>query len=304
MVQEIAQLTVFGLIFGSILALSGIGLSLTYSILKFANFAHGDTMTLGAFMALLVLSLLRSAGIPPQPLGPLSFGLPMILATLAAMVITAALVVLLDKLLYRHLRTTGSAILLISSFGVAFGMRAVIQFIWSPQPQYYIHKIQIAQEIFGIRIKPDQVFILLLSAALVMALHLFLTRTKMGKAMRAASDNMELARVTGIDTDRVILWTWLIGTVLAAAAGVLVGIENKFITPTLGWNILIYIFAAVILGGIGSPYGALLGGLVIGVTSEVSTLEGFVPTEYKPVVAFVIMIAMLLLKPTGLLGGR
>jgi len=302
MLHDALQLVVYGLISGAILALSGVGLSITYGILKFANFAHGDMMTLGGYMALMTLTALRAVGLPDAPLGPLSFGWSMLLATAAAMVLTAAVAVLLDRVLYRPLRWMGSAILLISSVGVAFGLRAVIQFVWSPQPQYYIRKIQIAREVLGIRIKPDQVFILLLAAALVLVLHLFLTRTRMGKAMRATADNMELARVTGIDTERVILWTWVIGAMLAAAGGVMMGIENKFITPQVGWEILIYIFAAVILGGIGSPYGAMAGGLVIGISGEVSTL--FIPTEYKPVVAFVIMIAMLLVKPTGLFGAR
>ena len=215
---------------------------------------------------------------------------------------TALAVALLDRLLYRRLRGKGAAILLIASVGIAFGLRAVIQFVWSPQPQYYIRKIQIAERFFDLRIKPDQVFIVAFTALLVLAVHLFLTRTRMGKAMRATADNMELARVTGIDTDRVILWTWFIGGSLAAAGGILAGIENKFITPQLGWQLLIFIFAAVILGGIGSPYGAMAGGLIIGIAGELSTLV--VGTEYKPVAAFLVMIAMLLLKPTGLFGGR
>jgi len=185
---------------------------------------------------------------------------------------------------------------------VAFGLRFLIQFIWSPKPNYYIRQIQIAHDYWGIRIKADQIFIVVLSALLVLALHLFLTRTRMGKAMRASADNMELARVAGIDTNKVILWTWIIGGALAGAGGVLWGIENKFITPDSGWVILIYVFAAVILGGIGSPYGAMVGGLIIGISGELSTY--WVGTEYKPVVAFVIMIIALLVKPSGLFGSR
>lgn len=302
MLQEILQLIVYGIISGGIFVLGGIGLSLTYGILKFANFAHGDSITLGAFIVLLFLGLIRSAGIPDHPIEPLSFGFPIIVAILGAMAVTGLVAVLVDKLLYQRLRSTGAAILLISSVGVAFGLRSIIQFIWGPQPQYYIRKIQIARDFFGISIKPDQFFILILCAVLVLALHLFLTRTKMGKAMRASSDNMELARVTGIDTNRVVLWTWLIAGSLAAAAGGLTGIENKFITPQLGWQMLLFVFAAVILGGIGSPYGAMAGGLIIGISGELSTLV--IGTEYKPVVAFLILIGMLLLKPSGFFGSR
>jgi branched-chain amino acid transport system permease protein/neutral amino acid transport system permease protein len=226
----------------------------------------------------------------------------MVLAAAAGMLSAALLAAGLDWLLYRRLRSTGAAVLLISSVGVAFGLRAIVQFIWSPQPQYYVRKIQIAQSFYSIRIKPDQFFIVGLTVVLVLALHLFLTRTRLGKAMRAAADNMELARVTGIDTEQVILWTWLIGGALAASGGVLAGIENKFITPELGWHLLIYVFAAVILGGIGNPYGAMAGGLIIGVSSELSTLV--INTVYKPVVAFVIMVIVLLFKPTGLFGSK
>ncbi len=302
MLVEILQLVVFGIISGSIIALSGVGLSLTYGILKFANFAHGDTMTAGAFSALAALALLEAIGLPDHPLGPLSFGFSILMALVVGMVAAVLVGLTVDKLLYNRLRNTGTAVLLISSVGVAFGLRALVQFIWSPSPQYYIRKIQIARDYFGIRIKPDQIFIVILTALLVLAVHLFLTRTKMGKAMRATSDNMELARVTGIDTDRVILWTWIIGGALAGAGGVLAGIENKFITPTLGWAMLIYIFAGVILGGIGSPYGAMAGGMIIGISGEVSTLV--IPTEDKPVVPFVIMVVVLLVKPTGIFGNR
>jgi branched-chain amino acid transport system permease protein/neutral amino acid transport system permease protein len=126
--------------------------------------------------------------------------------------------------------------------------------------------------------------------------------TKMGKAMRAMADNASLAQVTGINTDRVVLWTWAIGASLAAIAGILSGIENKFITPEIGWQMLLSIFAGVVLGGIGNPYGAILGGMVIGISEEVST--AFVSTGYKPAIAFIIMIMMLLVRPKGLLGRK
>ena len=120
--------------------------------------------------------------------------------------------------------------------------------------------------------------------------------------MRATADNMDLAKVSGIDTERVVLWTWIIGGALAGAGGVLAGIENKFITPNLGWNMLLFIFASVILGGIGSPYGALVGGLIIGISGELSTL--FIDPVYKQSTAFLIMIVMLLVRPSGLFGER
>ena len=302
MIQDIAQLILFGVISGSIFALSGIGLSLTYGILRFANFAHGDTMTVGAFAALSGLAMLQGAGLQAQSLGPLSFGWPMLASLGFGMAVAAGMAVLTDRLLYSRFRRSGAAILLISSVGVAFGLRALLQFFYSPQPQYYIRKIQVGREFLGLRIKPDQIFIIAVTGLLVLLLHLFLTRTRLGKAMRATADNMDLAKVSGIDTERVVLWTWIIGGALAGAGGVLAGIENKFITPNLGWNMLLFIFASVILGGIGSPYGALVGGLIIGISGELSTL--FIDPVYKQSTAFLIMIVMLLVRPSGLFGER
>ena len=299
---QFPQLIVYGLISGSIITLGGIGLSLTYGILRFANFAHGDVMALGAFLALVIVGFTRSLGIPAQPFGPLSFGLPMVIALACSMGLTAIAAILIDRILYKRFREAGSIVLLIASVGMAFILRNIIQFIWSPLPSYYIKEIQISKRFYGIRIKPDEIFIIIFAAGAVYALHLFLTRTKMGKAMRATSDNAELARVTGIDTERVVLWTWAIGAALAASGGVLAGIEDKFITPELGWQILLYIFAAVILGGIGSPYGALLGGVIIGLSTEMST--AFIDTSYKPAVAFIILVIMLLFRPTGLVRSK
>jgi branched-subunit amino acid ABC-type transport system permease component len=297
-------LAIYGIISGSIITLGAVGLSLTYGILNFANFAHGDIMTLGAFLALVCLTLMQALRVPATTFGALSFGLPMVLALMMAMVLTGGVAILIDRILYRRLRKSGRIILLIASVGVAFGLRNLIQFIWGPLPQYYSAEIQLARKIplLGIRIKPDQIFIIGLAAFLVGMLHLFLQKTKTGKAMRAASDNIELARVSGINIDRVILYTWIIGAALAAAAGVLGGLENKFITPNSGWEMLLPIFAAVILGGIGSPYGAIAGGMIIGLSEEIST--AFISTAYKPAVPFVIMVVVLLIKPRGLFGGK
>jgi len=300
--SRIPQLIVYGLVSGSIITLGAIGLSLTYGILRFANFAHGDVMATGAFLAFSFLILLQKLGLPSYPFHPLSFGLPLILAFILSMIATGGVAIAIDKVIYKRLRTTRSVTLLIASVGVAFILRNALQFIWGPDPRYYIKKIQVAIKVpfLGIRIKPDEVFVIIVSISLVVLLHLFLTKTRTGKAMRATSDNMDLARVSGIDTENVIKWTWVIGSALAAAGGILAGIEDKFITPNLGWDMLLPIFAAVILGGIGNPYGAMLGGMIIGFSGELSTL--FISTSYKPAVAFIIMVVMLLIKPKGLLG--
>jgi branched-chain amino acid transport system permease protein/neutral amino acid transport system permease protein len=153
----------------------------------------------------------------------------------------------------------------------------------------------------GVKIRPDQILILITVFGLVALLHLFLQKTKLGKAMRATADNMELALVSGIDTERVIIMTWGIGGALAAAGGILYGIDVQ-LHPYMGWNFLIPLFAATILGTVGNIYGALVGGLVIGVAQQVST--AFMMPTYKPAVAFILMILILLVRPKGIFGGK
>lgn len=219
------------------------------------------------------------------------------------MAITAGVAVAVDRVLYRRLRRTGPVTLLIASVGVALILRNVIQIVWGPQNEGYRQGIEIPYRLpwLDLRIKPTQIAILGVAALFVALVHSFLTRTKTGKAMRAMSDDMELARICGIPTERVVGWTWALGATLAAAAGILLGLET-FLRPPMGWNLLLPIFAAVILGGVGSPYGAMLGGLIIGVSQELST--AFFPTEYKPLIAFILMLVILFVRPSGLMGVR
>lgn len=279
---DLVQLLIYGVVLGSIIVLGAIGLSLTYGILNFANFAHGDTMTVGAYLALLF-----KAG----------FGWPLGLALPAAMACTAALMVLIDKSLYQRLRSQGAITLLIASVGVALILRNLVQVAWGPDTRFFNQGIQLPIAFYGLRIKPDHLLIGGIALSLVAGVHFFLRFTKLGKAMRAMADNADLARISGIDTGRVIAWTWALGSALAAAAGVLLAIDSQ-LSPQMGWHMLLPIFAAVILGGIGSPYGAMAGGMIIGITQELSTLV--ISTAYKPVVAFVLMILILLVRPSGI----
>jgi branched-chain amino acid transport system permease protein/neutral amino acid transport system permease protein len=189
-----------------------------------------------------------------------------------------------------------------SSLGAAFILRMIILILWGADSLFYRPGIlRPAVELpLGVKIRPDQIFILFLVFALIGCLHFFLQKTKMGKAMRATADNMELALVSGIDTERIIIWTWGIGGALAASGGILYGIDVQ-LHPYMGWNFLIPLFAATILGTIGNMYGALVGGLVIGVAQQVST--AFLMPTYKPAVAFMIMILILLIRPKGIFGG-
>ena len=283
---EYVQLLVYGVVLGCILALAAIGLSLTYGILNFANFAHGDMLTLGAYFAFFFR---------------IGMGLPILWSLGLAMLLTALASVVIDKLLYQRLRRRGPVTLLIASVGVALIVRNLILMGWGPNNQLLKQGVQFPYRVGGIVVKPDHILIVCTAAALALSIHLFLRYTKLGKAMRAMSDNPDLAMVTGIDTRRVITWTWVIGGASVAAAGVMLGLDT-LLTPEMGWAILLPIFAAVILGGIGSPYGAMAGGLIIGISQELAT--AWIPPAYKQVVAFAIMIAILLVRPSGIFNTR
>jgi len=300
------QLFVIGLIVGSVLALGAIGLTLVYGILRFANFAHGDMMTLGAYVALFAYS---SGG---DKVGPLSFGYGMIPALALAAAAVALIAAGTDWLVFRPLRRRGSSSIVtfaIASLGVALMVRATVLLIWGPQPQIYDPGIQLARDLpIGAKIKPDQIFIMCAAVVLIAATYGLLYRTKLGKAMRATSDNPDLARVAGINTAQVITWTWLIGGALVAVAGVLLGIQAQ-VTPDMGFTLLLPLFAATILGGIGKPHGALLGALIVAVSQEASTgldlpwPPGWGP-GYKPAVAFLVLMVMLIVRPRGLFGAK
>ncbi len=295
----IAQYIADGVILGATLALGAIGLTLTYNILRFANFAHGELLTFGAYFGLVFASLFAGG----QALGPLTFGWGFLLAIVAAAVLTAGLALLVDWLLFRPLRSSDIAVtLVIASFGASLMLRNVVVFVWGSQPEYYSRNIAIAREILpGVRLTANEIFVIVLTAVLMLALHLFLSRTRLGKAMRAVSDNPALARVTGIDVHGVIRWTWIVGGSLAAIAGVLFGLTVQ-ISPEMGFNLILPMFAAAILGGVGSIYGAVLGGMIIGLAGSLSV--PFIGAAYMPAVGFTLMFLILLVYPQGILGDR
>jgi branched-chain amino acid transport system permease protein/neutral amino acid transport system permease protein len=298
------ELTIYGIVFGSIISIGAIGLSLVFGIIRFANFAHGDLMTTGAYVALFMVTW-ALAWIPDTNFGQLSFGWRMLIAFPVAMFVVACVAVALDRILYQKLRRKKSSavIMAMSSLGAAFILRMLILIFWGADSLFYKPGIlRPALELpLGVKIRPDQILILITVCVLVVLLHLFLQKTKLGKAMRATADNMELALVSGIDTERVIIVTWGIGGALAAAGGILYGIDVQ-LHPYMGWNFLIPLFAATILGTIGNIYGALVGGLVIGVAQQVST--AFLMPTFKPAVAFGLMILILLIRPKGIFGGK
>jgi branched-chain amino acid transport system permease protein len=298
------ELIVYGIVFGSIISIGAIGLSLVYGIVGVANFAHGDLMTTGAYVALFMVTW-ALAWVPDTNFGQLSFGWRMLIAFPVAMFIVAVVAIALDRILYQKLRRQGSGpiIMVMSSLGAAFILRMLILIFWGADSLFYRPGIlRPAIELpVGVKIRPDQILIFVTVFALVALLHLFLQKTKLGKAMRATADNMELALVSGIDTERVIVLTWGIGGALAAAGGILYGIDVQ-VHPYMGWNFLIPLFAATILGTVGNIYGALVGGLIIGIAQQVST--AFLMPTYKPAVAFILMILILLFRPKGIFGGK
>ena len=283
-----------GLITGCIYALGAIGVSLLFGILRFAHFAHGDVMTLGGYLALTFVWWL---------------GWPVLAAIPLAMIGTALVAVGLDRAFYRPFRRRPTIISVIASFGVMLMIRSAIQLIWGVAPMQYKNGIERPLIFFDqLRVQERHIWMIAITAALVLALHLMLSRSRIGRAMRAVSDEPDLARVTGISTERVILVTWLVGGALAAVAGVFLGMDSK-IDSYMGWDMLLPIFAAAILGGIGSPMGAAAGGLVLGLIEELSTYNWIgenplVPPDYKLGLAFAIMVILLIWRPTGLLRGR
>ncbi len=283
---DFLQLTIYGIVLGSIISLGAVGLSLIYGILRFPHFAHGDLFTLGAYMAFVVVVF---------------FNVPVLVALPFGVALTALVAVAIDQTVYRRLRKVKPVILLIASVGIALILRSVIQLVWGSGNRVYEAGIQMPHLWMGLRIQNDHLIIVGGTILLVIALHLFLQKTKVGKAMRAMSDNSDLAQVTGIDVNRIIIWTWIIGGGLAAVAGIFLAMDTR-LHPVMGWRLLLPVFAAAILGGIGRPYGAIAGGIIIGLVQEYST--PFLSPAYKPAIAFALMILVLIVRPTGIFVGR
>lgn len=290
--SEFVQLLANGLVTGSVFAVAAIGVSLIYAILRLINFAHGDYLTFGAYGALLVNS---------------SLGGNLIVSTLAAMVAGAGLSIALEFALWRPMRRRRANLfsLLITGIGLAFVLRHLILMIASSEPRRYDVDVFQVYEVAGIRFSQTQLVAVAISSVAIIAMALVLARTTLGKAMRALSDNADLAAISGIDVDRIVIYTWIFAGALAGLGGVLAGLIQVSFTPNIGFLLLLPVFSAVVLGGIGSAYGALVGGLVLGIATELSTWEalaGGVSPVYKQVVAFAVLILVLLVRPQGVLG--
>ena len=286
------QLVANGLVTGSVYAIAAVGVSLVYGILRLVNFAYGDFMAFGAFIAFGVNGPLHQS---------------MVVAAAAGMAATAALSLVLDAVLWYPLRVrrAGFMSLFLASIGLALVLRQALLLVAGPQPRFYNVNPYRVFVLGSVRLAEAQVIAVATATGAIVLVGLFLARTTAGKVMRAMADDRSLAAVSGIPVSRVIRLTWIVSGLLAGLAGVLAGLVEYSFDPNFGFQLLLPIFAAVVLGGIGSVYGALLGGLVLGIAMELSTWSGFaggVNPTYKPVVAFVVLTLALLVRPQGLFG--
>ena len=314
--------------YGSQLALGALGVTLIYGILRFSNFAHGDTMAFGAMVTILVTWLFQGWGISLGPLPTALLAIPFGIAATAALLLTT------DRLVYRFYRQQKAApvILVIVSMGVMFVMNGLVRFIIGPNDQRFSdgERFIISAREFkkltglseGLAFKTTQGITIVTAVIVVIVLFWFLNRTRTGKSMRAFSDNEDLALLSGINPDRVVTVTWLIVAGLAATAGALYGLDKSF-KPFIYLQLLLPIFAAAVVGGLGNPLGAIAGGFVIAFSEvlityplkkvlgyllperfEPDTLVQILSTDYKFAVSFTILIIVLLFRPTGLFKGK
>jgi neutral amino acid transport system permease protein len=286
LVLQLPQLIVNGIAVGSIIALGAVGLTLTYGILRLSNFAHGDFLTLGAYLTLLANT----------------FGINIWLSMVLAAPLTVGVMLLSEKLLWsrmRSLRATSTTFIIIS-IGLALFLRNAIILIWGGSNQNYNLPVTSALDIAGLKVQPNQILVMVLALVAILALHYLLQNTKIGKAMRAVADDLDLARVSGINVEEVVIWTWVIAGVLTSLGGSMYGLITA-VRPNMGWFLILPLFASVILGGIGNPYGAIAAAFIIGIVQEAST--PWLGSQYKQGVALLIMIIVLLIRPKGLFKG-
>jgi branched-chain amino acid transport system permease protein len=298
------QTVLDGILTGSIISLGAIGLTMVMHMLRFANFAYTELMAIGAY-AVLVFDRVVAVLLPPiaTAMAPLSLTGSLLVALVLAMIVTGASAVAIDWLVFRRIRAKADPLSMVfASFGVALIIRNLIVLIFGHHPELYSQAIARARVISLdplILIKPDQVFVLVAALALMAIFHLILTRTTFGFALRAVAENPTLAQVAGVRLSRMIVAVWLIGGALSAAAGMFYALTNQ-LNPMIGHVFLLPVFAATIVGGIGSVYGAVLGGFIVGIASGLALM--ILPAGYAPAMPFLIILAVLLIRPNGLFG--
>ncbi len=291
-----------GLTLGSIYALIALGYTMVYGILEFINFAHGEIYMLGAYLAIIALGLLTQWGLNTWTAAPL-------LVILLAMVFSAAWGGTVERIAYRPLRQAPRLSPLISALGVSIFLQNLVMLTQGARDQVFRKEDLFSAafigggfELPGGRLSYIQLTIVLTAVLLMAGLTLFINRTRLGRAMRAVAQDQRMARLCGVDIDGIIRLTFVLGSALAAAAGVLVALYYGLVNFYIGYVAGLKAFIAAVVGGIGSVPGAMLGGLFLGLAESLGA--GYLSAEYKDVYAFVILIAVLLLRPQGILGSR
>jgi len=285
----ILQRLLDGIRFGLLIAITAVGLSLIFGTTGLVNFAHGELVAAGAITAWYLNA---------------STGMPLIPATLIAVVVGASFGALNERALWRPLRRRGTGLvaMLVISIGLSLALRYLYQIIFGGRVRTYTsYQGQPATDYGLVRVTDKDIYSILVSLVVLVLVALMLRRTKVGKAMRAVSDNRDLASASGIDVDRVILFVWMLGGALAALGGVLFGLSEG-VSWDMGFQLLLLMFAGVTLGGLGTAYGALLGSLIVGIFVQLSTLV--IPDETKNVGGLLLLIVILVVRPSGILGSR
>jgi branched-chain amino acid transport system permease protein len=281
-----------GLSLGSIYALIALGYTMVYGVLRLINFAHGDVYMVGAYVGYYLSRRLQAR--EPSVVSAL-------LVMFGAMLACAVLGVIIERFAYRPVRRASRLTLLITAIGVSLFIENAAQLVFGPDPKFFPslapHRDFL---VAGVRVTSEQLTVIVVSFLLMIGLRFFILKTRTGKAMRAVSFNLDTAKLMGISTDRIIGTTFALGSALAAAAGVLIGMQIPKIDPLMGILYGLKAFVAAVLGGIGNVPGAVLGGMLIG-TSEVMVV-GYLSSTYRDAIAFAILILVLLIRPQGILG--
>jgi branched-chain amino acid transport system permease protein len=285
-VEIFAQLLINGLIAGGTYALAAVGYSMVYGALKFINFAHGSVAMVGAYIALVLVT------IGHVPLVPAFFG---------SMLLTALLGVLVERVAYRPLRNAPKLASLTTAIAVSFVLDASVMIIMGADIRSFNLTAQKSYQIGPIYITPVQSAIVITSLVFMVGLYLLLTRARLGKAIRAVADGISLSEISGINSNLIISSVFAIGSALAAASGALIGMDTN-LQPTMGFIITVKAFAAVILGGLGNVWGAVVGAFLIGIAENIGVW--FIPPVWKDTIAYGILILVLFFRPTGIFGKK